>query len=380
MLGLTHDPLAGSATSLRDHGMLDRPARRAALQVVGSYPVEATYAGYYFDSAFTASPAAVEAVIGRVVRMFRMATVVSAGGRRSRNKIAPRLLSAPTRGMIARSLMERGESLHYLDAARMELQPADHGWDVEGGVSPSTWVINAELTGPDGVHESMSRPRAAWLHIVMDPSPTDPSRGVPPLQRANITVMGARATEDALLREGRQPSAAIIPVPDLGEGNESVVDDLRAKLENPSMTLALPPTTQSGWGAGGTVRPQTDWRPHRLKSEPTAELVDAIAQVEARLCAVLGAHPAIMGGAGATGTVDREARRQLMEGLVQPLGALIAYEASMTLGEEVRFEWPENPDVALVMARVEKTKVETEKLKSEPVESPSGSPGAPAEK
>ena len=74
----------------------------------------------------------------------------------------------------------------------------------------------------------------------------------------------------------------------------------------------------------------------------------------------------LLGGAGSTGTVDREARKQLMVTLVQPVGQLIAYEASMLLGEQVRFVWPDDPDTMLVIARTEKTRVETELLRNPP--------------
>ena len=366
MLGLQHNPLSGVATSLRDHGILDRPERRAAFQVYGDSAAIA-YAGYYFDSAYSQGVAAVEAVVGRVVRHFTTARIVAAG----RMALAPRLLTVPVLAMIARNLMERGESLHLLDVGpgRAELYPADRGWYVGGGLSPTSWIINATVTGANASME-VEKPRAAWLHIVRDPSPNDPSRGVPALQRANVTALAAQATEDALRREGIQPSAAIVPMPDLGEGGESIANDLRARLENPNMTLAFPPTTQSGWGGGAISSPQTDWKPFRLKSEPTADAVKAAGEIQARVVAALGAHPAILGGAGSTGTVDREARRQLMESLVMPLGELVAYEASMTLGEEVRFEWPPNPDTMLVEARAEKIRVEIERLKREPMSQP----------
>ena len=257
MFGLTHDPLAGSSTSLRDHGILERPERRAALQVVGGYGAESTYAGYYFDSAFQAGVAAVEAVVGRVVRMMTTARVEVSGA--GRNPLAPRVLTLPVLMMIARDLMERGESLRLLAPTREVptvrgrpiLLPTDYGWSMSGGADPETWTINAEVTGPRGVRESVDLPRAAFLHIVRDPSPADPARGVPALQRARISTEAMRFMEDALLREARQPSGAIIPMPDLGASNKSIAEDLRAKMEDPRMTLALPPTTQGTWGGGG---------------------------------------------------------------------------------------------------------------------------------
>ena len=364
MFGLTHDPLSGSSTSLRDHGILDRTQRRAAFQVIGS-SASGTYGGYYFDSAYEQGVAAVEAVIGRVVRMMTTARV--------EGSLAPRLLTIPVLAMVTRNLMERGESLHLLAPTRavqmprgqMELLPADRGWDVEGGLSPSTWWINATITGAQASVNVQER-RQAFLHIVRDPSPNDPSRGVPPLQRANITAIGAMATEDALRREGLQPSAAIIPQPDLGDQTEALAESLRARIEDPRMTLAFPPTTQGGFGSGGVAAPQTDWKPFRLKSEPDENAVKVAGEMQSRVVAALGGHPALLGGAGSTGTVDREARKQLMVTLVQPVGQLIAYEASMLLGEQVRFVWPDDPDTMLVIARTEKTRVETELLRNTP--------------
>ena len=106
------------------------------------------------------------------------------------------------------------------------------------------------------------------------------------------------------------------------------------------------------------------------KGRADGRLVEASTQLQMRAVAALGAHPALMGGATGSGTVTREARRQLREMLVIPLGAHIAFEMSELIGEEVILVWPPDPDTMLVEARTEKTKAETEVLRREPVAPP----------
>ena len=105
-------------------------------------------------------------------------------------------------------------------------------------------------------------PRGGWLHVIREAHPDYPSRGVPGIQRAKVTYEMATVLEDALLREGHQPSKSIIPV---AQGlSDPLKKQYRAFAEDRSMQVIFPETQQAGFGGGRTGAPQTDWKPHRL--------------------------------------------------------------------------------------------------------------------
>ena len=82
----------------------------------------------------------------------------------------------------------------------------------------------------------------------------------------------------------------------------------------------FPETTQC---RTGRQRPQTDWKAQRVTPMPHVALVQLASEVQGRVIAALGAHPALS-GTGKTGAADREARKQLLDFLVYPLGVLVS--------------------------------------------------------
>ena len=352
--------------SLRDHGLMDAPSERAQLTVHGIPDMPEAISAAVVSGGI----AGVEAVAGRVSRLMSMATV---GG----SPMAARLLTPTVLGMLGRYLIEWGETLFYFDVSGPgppELVPAQYAWTVYGGVKRSSWVIDATLSGAMTIREQRA-PRGGWLHVIREAHPDYPTRGVPGIQRAQVTYEMAKTLEDALLREGRQPTKSVIPAP---QGlPEATKTQLRAFLEDRVRQVVFPETTQAGFGGGRTSAPQTDWKPHRLMPDPSSGLYIAARDAQARVVSALGAHPAIIGGAASTGTVDREARRQLLEFLVMPAGRLIEYEASMLFGAPVTLTWERNPDTMMVVARTAKIEAETANLLKPP--EPAPAPPVPSE-
>ena len=227
------------------------------------------------------------------------------------------------------------------------LVPAQHEWTVLGGTDPEQWIVDATLTGAQTVYER-SAPRAAWLHVIRDAEPDYPWRGVSPLQRASVSAQLARMAEDALVTEMRQPTKALIPLPQ-GAGVDR--DTLRNDIQNKAYQIAFPTTTTAGFGAGRGSAPLTDWKPQRLKPMPEAALVDLADRATARVVAALGAHPAIMGGGGGNGSVDREAGRQMRKMIMQPMARLIEENAWRVFGERIRIWWEPGVDALMVKAK-----------------------------
>ena len=294
--------------------------------------------------------AAVEAVAGRVSRLMEVARV--SGGPRAEQSLTPTVLA-----MIGRNLIEWGESLHMLKyrmgvrGVEYYLCPAQHEWTVYGGTDPEAWVVNATLTGAQTVYEATA-PRPAWLHVIRDADPDYPWRGVAPLQRAAVSSQLARMAEDALVAEMRQPTKALIPLP---QGASVNTDTLRNDIQNRAYQIAFPTTTAAGFGGGRSSAPLTDWKPQRLKPMPEEALVNLADRATARVVAALGAHPAIMGGGGGNGSVDREAGRQMRKQIMQPMARLIEENAWRVFGERIRIWWEPGVDALLVKARMADT-------------------------
>ena len=221
---------------------------RAELQISGDYTTQRLSAMYNAVSGAVVmgGVAAVEAVAGRVSRLMETARV--SGGPRAKQALTPTVLA-----MIGRNLIEWGESLHMLKyrivAGRVEyyLCPAQHQWTVLGGTDPEEWIVDATMTGAQTVYET-SAPRAAWLHVIRDADPDYPWRGVAPLQRAAVSSQLARMAEDALVTEMRQPTKAIIPMPQ-GGGTST-----RTRCETTSRTgrtrVVFPDHYGGGFGGG----------------------------------------------------------------------------------------------------------------------------------
>ena len=290
--------------------------------------------------------AAVEAVAGRVSRLMETARV--SGGPRAMQALTPTVLA-----MIGRNLIEWGESLHMLKyrivAGRIEfyLCPAQHQWTVFGGTDPEDWIVDASLTGAQTVYETSS-PRAAWLHVIRDADPDYPWRGVAPLQRAAVSSQLARMAEDALVTEMRQPTKSIIPMP---QGGGIDTNTLRNDIQNKAYDTVYPTTTSAGFGGGRSSAPLTDWKPQRLQPMPQAALVDLADRATARVVAALGAHPAIMGGGGGNGSVDREASRQMRKQIMQPMARLIEENSWRVFGERIRITWEPGVDAMMVKVK-----------------------------
>ena len=323
--------------SLREHGLM----QRAELQITGDYTTQRLSAMYnaVTGAVVMGGVAAVEAVAGRVSRLMETARV--SGGPRAEQALTPTVLA-----MIGRNLIEWGESLHMLKYRRTAsgieyyLCPAQHEWTVYGGTDPEEWVVDATLAGAQTVYES-SAPRSAWLHVIRDADPDYPWRGVAPLQRASVSSQLARMAEDALVAEMRQPTKALIPLP---QGGGTDTDTLRNDIQSRAYQIAFPTTTQAGFGAGRGSAPQTDWKPQRLKPMPEAALVELADRATARVVAALGAHPAIMGGGGGNGSVDREAGRQMRKFIMQPMARLIEENSWRVFGERIRIWWEPGVD------------------------------------
>ena len=144
------------------------------------------------------------------------------------------------------------------------------------------------------------------------------------------------------------PTKAMLPMP---QGANIDTDTLRSDFQNKAYQVVFPTTTSAGLGGGRSSAPLTDWKPQRLKPMPEEALVQLADKATARVVAALGAHPAIMGGGGGNGSVDREAHRQMRKQLMQPMARLIEENAWRVFGERIRIWWEPGIDAMLTKVR-----------------------------
>ena len=120
---------------------------------------------------------------------------------------------------------------------------------------------------------------------------------------------------------------------------------------NKANQVAFPTTTASGFGAGRSSAPLSDWKPQRLKPMPDEALVRLADSASSRVVAALGAHPAIMGGASGSGAISLTAQRQFRTMLMQPMARLIEENTWRVFGERIRIWWPAGVEGMLVKSR-----------------------------
>ena len=204
--------------------------------------------------------AALECAAGMWSRAFAAATVQP-------DTLATRAITPAVMSSIGRQLIMRGQSLHALmvERGKIRLDPVGY-WDIRGS-SPNEnlWAVRCEFYGPTGSqsrimsHKNIVNCRYACL-------PSQPSRGLSPMDFAAATGRLAGSIEQRLSEEAGGPSGYLIPVPEDpgGENTEDdALSDLRADLANLKGKTGLVESAMGGWGDPG-AKPKKDFLPSRF--------------------------------------------------------------------------------------------------------------------
>ena len=85
---------------------------------------------------------------------------------------------------------------------------------------------------------------------------------------------------------------------------------------------------------GQTIVTSHVFKPGRMQPDPSGELDAARKTSSAEIAAACGIAPVLLSGQG-DGGLAREAYRRLVRGTIEPLGRILAHEASRKLGGEV---------------------------------------------
>ena len=230
---------------------------------------------------------------------------------------------------IGRALCRSGESLHVIDVrnGRLTLTPTA-SWSVHGSDDPASWRYRVTLSGPDSTR-TIEREAASVLHIKYAASPARPWAGRSPVQLALDTARAAGLLENATAGELSFTQTQML-TPRRSAGDYGVAETLA-----PETLSKIVSAFSEHVNVGAFVLP-ADVTPSRLGPEPPDSFPLLRDRLENAMYAMHGIPPALVAARG-TGTALRESFRQVLHGLVRPLGALLAEELQAKL----------DPDAAL---------------------------------
>lgn len=308
-------PFGGRETRSESDSYTDAIVQ-AILQRAGAQAVE------------TGATAALEAVSGLCGRAFASADVTARPG--VLQALTPAMLA-----MIGRALIRRGEFLALIDtrSGRLDLAPA-YTATVAGGPNPETWSYELTLGGPGDSETYKNLPADAVVHIRYAVDPERPWRGVGPIQAAAIAGRLSAEVSTALANEASGPVANLIPTPT--DGDDPTVEELRTDLRTAKGEAMLLEGGDWGGAPSGGV---ASWKPNRLGANPPASLVELAALASEEVYAACGVNPAVF--KASQGTAGREAYRQVLHGLIAPVGKLAAAELTDKLAGPVTLDWSE---------------------------------------
>ena len=270
-------------------------------------------AGQHAAAQFAAS------LLGRALATADVGGAPSAAG-----AVGPELLDS-----IGRSLILRGESIYdiRIERGRLRLAPAIYH-DCQGGPDPASWVYTLSLAAPDGEILIRRRPQAI-VHCRYATDPARPWRGQGPLAAANMSADLAASVESQLAAEiGNAKLAHILPVP----FGDQQLTNFRTNLADARGGLVTAPTQASGWGSGQANAPRADFGQKRLGPEPPDSLVNLRDPAAMAILAACGISPGLLSD---DGPASREAYRQLLHSVIEPLADLVAAELSAKLERQV---------------------------------------------
>ena len=279
--------------------------------------------------------AALETAAGLYARSFASAQVNPTGNARTA-AITPSILAS-----IARSLIRNGSSLHLIEIGREGLRLSPCGsWDIQGGDSPSSWYVRADLFGPSG-SRTVFCPHGSFVHCRYAVDPARPWRGIGPLQFSHQTATLAANLELRLGEEAGGAVAHLLAIP--SDGGDGGADDPLAELKSDiragkGKTL-LVETTAAGFGEGRSASPKRDWMPSRIGASPPATLPSLRSDAALSVLGACGVPGSLATTQNSDGSGQRESWRRFLHGSVQPLAEIVSQELSEKLGVDISLDF-----------------------------------------
>ena len=296
--------------------------------------IEAQAAGTAADASSTA---AVEAASGALSRAFMAAKVE--GEPWVQEIVSPGFL-----GLVGRSLVRRGDSLHVIRMGEMgmNLIPCS-SWHWEGTHDPASWTVRATAYGPS-TSTTWHLPASSVVFVTWGEMPGQPYIGTGPLSWAHTTARLQSEVERSLADEAQGPLAQLLAIPQDGgdDGDDDPLKMLKADVAAARGRALLVETVNAGWGEGRASAPQRDWTASRLGPTPPDSMAQIRTDTFEGVLAACGTPPSMFLGK-ADGTAQREALRRWHLGTVLPLATLLEAELSVKLGTYVSLKFDAYP-------------------------------------
>ncbi len=239
------------------------------------------------------------------------------------------LLDRCSLALIGRSLALRGEAVFLI---RDYLVPCSD-WDLSTRYGrPTAYRVSISEAGGGRSETALA---GEVLHVRVGTDVAAPWSGQAPLRRASLTAGMLNAVESALAEvfENAPLGSQIVPFP---ESPDTDMTALGRGFRGQRGRVLLRESVNVS--AAGGPAPQVDWRPSdvtpNLQQAMTAESLSASRDA---ICGAFGVLPALFHNQ-AQGPLVREAQRHLAQWTLQPIGELIAEEASQKFGAPVAID------------------------------------------
>ena len=278
--------------------------------------------------------AALEACAGVIGRAFAMAEIDAPPW--AKEALSPSCLL-----LIGRSLIKAGEVLFKIDMtpnAVLRLYPvADH--NVFGSHDPQQWTYRVSLQGPSLISSAEQITSQSVLHFMYSTTASVPWRGQGPVQNAAAAGRLSIETATALADELSGPRGFVLPMPGV-DGDDTTIDGLKSDIKTLSGQVATVESMSSGWNEGDKrTSPQGDWEVKRIGARPPEALIQLQSVATMEILSACGLSAALFDAKAAA--ASREAWRQLLFGVVAPLGQLVSEELSRKLETPISLGWQE---------------------------------------
>jgi len=240
------------------------------------------------------------------------------------------LLDRRSMALAARSAALRGEALFLI--REDGLVPASD-WDLRTRHGrPTAYRVSISEAGGGTTETALA---AEVLHLRIGADVSAPYDGQAPLKRAQLTAGLLNAVETALAEifENAPLGSSVVPFPESPETDMTALArgfrGYRGRVQiRESVNVA----------AAGGPAPQTDWRPIDLSPDLSKVMSqETLGSARDAISLAFGVLPGL-GYQMTTGPLVREAQRHLAQWQLQPMGALLAEEATAKLGTPVEID------------------------------------------
>ena len=248
-------------------------------------------------------------------------------------------LDPSTMMLIGRSLIKDGEIIFKIEVmdGKLMLWPAT-SHDVVGGHDPRTWGYRVDMAGPD-IRMTQERVHAdSVCHFTYSTETLRPWKGLSPLGVAKLAGRLSAEVAGALADEASGPRGSFMPYPKK-DGKDPTLEGLMADIKVAKGGLLFVESMKAAL-EGGTAPPQTDWIQRRLGFSAPDSMIKLMNTATMEVISACGLSADLWMQADGTG--KREAWRQALFGVVQPLGKLVESELRKKLdAPDLKLDWKE---------------------------------------